>query len=59
MELLELREPELARIEHNAYLQEPDNPRVMGGPEYFNDFLFTQGLLHEDSAPIRGYAPRS
>jgi len=51
MELLfELREPELARIEHHAYLQEPDNPRVMGGPEYFNDLL-TQGLLHEDLAP--------
>jgi len=51
MELLfELREPELACIEHFAYLQEPDNPRVMGGPEYFNDLL-TQGLLHEDLAP--------
>ena len=51
MELLfELREPELARIEHHAYLQEPDNPRVVGGAEYFNDLL-TQGLLHEDLAP--------
>ncbi len=48
--LFELREPELARIEHFAFLQDPDNPQVMGGPEYFNDLL-TQGLLHEDLAP--------
>jgi len=51
MELLfELREPELARIEHFAYLEQPNNPRVMGGPEYFNDLL-AQGMLHEDLAP--------
>ena len=54
--LFELREPELAAIEHEAFLQslkspgtEDENTPLIGGASFFNEFL-VQGILADDVA---------
>lgn len=52
--LFELREPELAAIEHHAYHENKDAPDnantpLIGGSSFFNEFL-VQGILADDVA---------
>ena len=54
--LFELREPELAAIEHHAFLEslnnsaaQDENAPLIGGPSFFNEFL-AQGILADDVA---------
>ena len=54
--LFELREPELAAIEHEAFLEslkapetETENAPLIGGSSFFNEFL-AQGILADDVA---------
>lgn len=54
--LFELREPELATIEHYAFLESlnssaiaDENAPLIGGPSFFNEFL-AQGILADDVA---------